>query len=203
MPTPKTEQRRAETKARLQQAMLERLAGSSFQELRIEDIADAAGLSRSAFYFYYPDKRALLMDAAAETSNALFQQADRWWHGEGEPAELIREALAGVAELWEANQELLCTAVEVATYDAQVEAFWRGLVGRFVTATAEHIAREQRDGVVDPGLEPRSTAEILTWGVERNLYLLSTDPNDRRPAELVIPTTELWLRAMYRRSGAS
>lgn len=194
----RTYRRREETKTRLQRSLLDWLSSSSFQELRIEDIAETAGLSRSAFYFYYPDKRSLLMEAAAGVSDALFEQADRWWHGEGEPEELITEALTGVAELWGENRELLCTAVEVSTYDDGVRDFWRGLIGGFIDATAEHIAREQKSGEIDPGLDAALTAEVLIWGVQHNLYVLCTTAG-RRVTDLVEPTTSIWMRAMYRR----
>ena len=151
--SPKTLKRREETKARLREALLKHLDHSSFRDLRIEDVAESAGLSRSAFYFYYPDKQALLMEAAAGASAALFAEGERWWHGEGEPEELIRAALTGVSSTWGENEIVLCTAFEVSTYDPEMNEFWRQLVGGFVTATAEHIAREQEAGVVDRGID--------------------------------------------------
>jgi AcrR family transcriptional regulator len=192
--------RRAETKARLKKALLERVTDSSFHELRIEDIAESAGLSRSAFYFYYPDKRALLMDAAAGVSDALYEQADRWWHGAGEPEELVAGALTRIARLWHDNRELLRTSVEVSTYDEDVRGFWRGHVARFIRATAEHITREQKAGAIDRSLDPDRTAEVLVWGTEQNLYVLCTTPG-REPEELVGAMTEIWIRTLYAVAG--
>jgi len=176
--------------------MLELLAGTSFRDLRVEDVAESAGLSRSAFYFYYPDKQALLIDATEVVSGALFEQAARWWHGRGEPAELITEALEGVAGLWVENEALLRTTIEVATYDEQMRGFWHRLVGRFVEATAEHIEREQTEGVIDSRIDPWGTAETLIWGAERSLYILATI--GERPADEVVDSTAaVWLRAIY------
>jgi AcrR family transcriptional regulator len=192
----RTNRRRAEVKARLQEAMLELLAQRSFRDLRIEDVTESAGLSRSAFYFYYTDKQALLIDATEVVSGALFEQAERWWHGQGEPAELITEALEGVAGLWVENEALLRTTIEVATYDERMRRFWHELVGRFVEATAEHIEREQADGVIDPRIDPRGTAETLIWGAERSLYILTTV--GERPADEVVDSiAAVWLRAIY------
>ena len=61
-------------------------------------------------------------------SEGLYEQADRWWHGDGPPEELVRGALTDVAREWTENEVLLRTATEVSTYDEAVRNFWRGLV---------------------------------------------------------------------------
>jgi TetR/AcrR family transcriptional regulator, ethionamide resistance regulator len=188
--------RREEVKARLRARTLELAAQRPFQELRIEEIASAAGLSRSAFYFYYRDKHDLLIDAASEASEALYEQADRWWHGEGRSEELVRSALSGVAGLWKENEQLFRIATEVSTYDESVREFWRALVGRFVAGTAEHIRREQGVGTIAPGLDPERTAEVLIWGAERCLYVL-VSTGDRDPEVVVDALADLWLRVLY------
>ncbi|MGB3099935.1 MAG: TetR/AcrR family transcriptional regulator [Solirubrobacterales bacterium] len=194
----RTNRRRAEVKARLRTAMLELLAETSFRDLRIEDIAEAAGLSRSAFYFYYSDKQELLIEATDAMSDALFEQADRWWHGQGEPAALITEALEGVAGLWVENEVLLRTATEVSTYDERMRVFWHQLVSRFVEATAEFISREQGDRSIDLRVDPRGTAETLIWGAERSLYVFIFASTGGRPIdELVDSLAAVWLRALY------
>lgn len=192
----RTQARRDEVKARLRGSMLDLVRERPFRELKIEEVTRSAGLSRSAFYFYYRDKQDLLMDAASEASEAVFRQADRWWHGEGEPAELVREALSGVAEVWGENAELLSTAVEVSTYDPEVRVFWRGLVHRFVEATAAHITREQGAGRIDPDLDPVSTSEILIWGAERTLYVFVLT-GERSAEEIVAGLADVWMRALY------
>jgi len=194
----RTNRRRAEVKSRLLEAMLVQLADASFRDLRIEDIAEAAGLSRSAFYFYFEDKRALLMAASEAMSDALFEQANRWWSGEGEPAALITEALESVADLWVENAVLIETATEVSTYDERMRNFWRELVGRFVDATADHIKREQKVGGVDPRIDAKGTAETLIWGAERSLYVFTTT-GQRPVAEVVDSLAAVWLRAIYLR----
>ena len=42
--------------------------GRSYADLKIEEIATAAGISRTAFYFYFHDKRELLMRLTEEVS---------------------------------------------------------------------------------------------------------------------------------------
>jgi TetR/AcrR family transcriptional regulator, ethionamide resistance regulator len=193
----KTAERRAEVKARLREAMIAAVADRPFSELRVADLAERAGLSRSGFYFYYDDKRELLMESAAAATDTLFRQADAWWHGDGEPAELVREALDGVATAWWANRRVLRTAVEVSTYDPEMAAYWQGLVNRFVRATSEHIAREQATGAIDDRLDPDNAAGVLIWGAERVLYVHTADGDRSGLARQVQALRHVWLRAMY------
>lgn len=193
------EERREEVRARLRAAMLELTRDRPFAELRIEQIATAAGLSRSAFYFYYADKHELLADTIRIVTDQAFVEADRWWHGAGDPRRLVQESLGGVAELWSENAEVFRLAVEASAYDPEIRQVWVGIVDRFVGATAEYIERGQLEGTIAPELDPRSTSEALMWGAERLLYLYVAT-GDRRPEEVVGPLGRLWSRALYTRA---
>ena len=192
----RTQERRDEVKSRLREALIELTHTHSFQDLKIDDVAKAAGLSRSAFYFYYRDKRELLGETVAVVAEQLYSEADRWWQGEGDGITLIRQGIAGVARIWDENRQLMRAVLEVATYDTEVAAAWREVMNRFVDATAEQIRREQEAGVVDPSIDPVRTSEILTWGGERIFYIFLTS-GERTLEEMVDQITEPWIRAIY------
>ena len=71
----KKERRRGEVKARLRRSLHGLAADHSFVELRVSDITSSAGLSRSAFYFYYEDKRDLLIETFKEVAETLFDRS--------------------------------------------------------------------------------------------------------------------------------
>ena len=183
-------------KARLRGGLLAVLETTSFRDLRIESIAEAAGLSRSAFYFYYRDKRDILMDAAAGVTEALYMEADRWWHGEGGPDEIVRGALGDVSRHWAENEVLLRTVTEVSTYDRGVGRFYSDMVGRFVAATADHIQREQEAGRISASIDPIRTSEQMIWGAERSLYIFALT-GERTTEEVVKAVGDYWLLALY------
>lgn len=183
-------------RAQLVEAMADLAGGASFRSLTVDDIARRAGLSRSAFYFYFQDKHELLTAAAAEVVEDLYAEADRWWHGRGEPEALIREALAGVAGLYERHRRLIGVAVEVSTYDAEVGAVWRALVNRFVDATSEHLRGEQAAGRVAAGLDLHATAESLVWMTERCLWLFLAS-GERSADDLVRQLAPIWMAVTY------
>ncbi|MGI8585110.1 MAG: TetR/AcrR family transcriptional regulator [Thermoleophilaceae bacterium] len=188
-------QRREDVRAKLVEAIGELAAESAFRDLTVDVIARRAGLSRSAFYFYFRDKHDLLIAAAAEVADDLYVEADCWWHGQGEPGALVREALTGVASVYARHGRLLGLAVEVSTYDPDVRAFWRSLVERFVDATAEHLERERVAGRVG-SLDPRGTAESLVWMAERCFWLFLAS-SERSVAEVVDQLAAVWMAAIY------
>lgn len=189
-------QRREDVRAEVIKAMTELVEAAPFRDLTVDEIARRAGLSRSAFYFYFRDKQDLLMAAAAEVSEDLYSEADQWWHGEGRPELLVRAALTGVASVYVSHGRLLGVAVEVSTYDEEVGAFWRALIERFIAATADHLRREQVAGRVRGELDPRATAESLVWMAERLcwVYLRS---GERSIDEVVDQLCVTWMAALY------
>jgi len=192
----RTRERRDEVKARLREALIELTKERSFQDLKIDDIAKTAGLSRSAFYFYYRDKRDLLGEAIAVVAEQLYAEADRWWQGEGEGIELIEQGIAGVAQIWADNPQLMRAVLEVASYDEEVRTAWREVMDRFVEATAEQIRREQKAGNSDPAIDAVATSEILTWGGERMFYMFLTS-GERSLEEVLDHLVGSWVRAIY------
>src|SRR3954471_10196221 len=160
--------KRAQVQADVLRATEELLAGgSSYADLNVERIATAAGISRTAFYFYFRDKRDLLMRLAGDVTELLYAQADIWFSGEGDdPEREIREALTRIAELYREHGTLIRAIVEVSTYEEDIATFWRGLLNQFVDATARRIEAE---GTVLPS-SARATAFALTWMVERTYY---------------------------------
>src|SRR5215210_7214353 len=125
--------------------------GSSFADLNVERIAKAAGISRTAFYFYFADKRDLLMRLAADVTEQLYAQADIWFSGDGDPEDEIREALTRIAELYAEHGVLIRAIVEVSTYEEDIATFWRGLLDQFIEATARRIEAEQGGATPAPG----------------------------------------------------
>lgn len=199
---PGTHERRDEVKARLREALIELSHERSFQDIKIDEVAKAAGLSRSAFYFYYRDKRDLLEESIAVVAEQLYAEADRWWQGEGDGIELIKQGIAGVAQIWADNAHLMRAVLEVATYDDEVGAAWRQVMDRFVDATAEQIRREQAAGNSDPGLDPVATSELLTWGGERMFYIFLTS-GERTLDEVLDHLVGAWVQAIYGPSSAT
>ena len=172
------------------EALLEE--GSSFTELSVERIATRAGISRTSFYFYFRDKRELLMRLTEEVSDVLYRQADGWWSGEGDGAAELDRALREILGTYREHAALLRAVVETAAYDEPVGNFWRALMGRFIEATRARLEREQVTG-----LPAEETAFALVWMTERACYQQLVRERDVEDEALVAAVTGIWRRAVY------
>jgi AcrR family transcriptional regulator len=191
--TPKREAVQAEVLRATEQLLAE---GNSWAELGVERIATTAGISRTAFYFYFSDKRDLLLRLTEDVNEQLYHAADRWWSGEAEEEAEIREALVEIADLYDEHMALLKVIVEVSTYDEDVAKHWRGLIGRFVEATRQRIEDEQRAGK-SPAFPAAATAFGLVWMCERTLYeLMVQDPPFTRD-ETIDALVRIFMRSVY------
>lgn len=198
-PVAPTEKRQA-VEAAVLRAMEELLGeGAPYATLSVERIARRAGISRTAFYFYFADKRELLMRLASELADELYREADAWWSGAGDGPEQLTAALRKIAALYRAHGSLVCAIVELSTYDEVVGPFWRALVGRFVDASAVRIAAEVEDGRATAAAAPaaEATAFALVWMTERALHQMLVQPGSVADEELVEALARIWIATVY------
>jgi AcrR family transcriptional regulator len=195
--TPGRRRSRQEVEADVRASLLRLLGeGKPFKDLTVDELARAAGLSRTAFYFYFPGKTQVLMATLADVTEALYTEAARWWHGTGPPEQLVRVALEGIVDVFQRHAALLRTSHEVMTYDPEFAAFYNDRVmGRFVSATVEALDRERRSGRLR-AMDSEAVAEVLVWMVERCNNILIGD-HGRSPEQIVEAYTTIWVHALY------
>jgi TetR/AcrR family transcriptional regulator, ethionamide resistance regulator len=197
-PESPTEKRQA-IEAAVLRAMEDLLGeGATYATLSVERIARRAGISRTAFYFYFADKRELLMRLATKLSDELYREADAWWSGAGDGPEQLRTALAKIAVLYRAHGPLACAIVELSTYDEVVGPFWHALVGRFMESSAARIAAEVAAGSSSVP-SAHATAFALVWMTERTLHQMIVQEGRVSDDELVEALAGVWLATVYGR----
>jgi AcrR family transcriptional regulator len=165
--------------------------GHSYADLTVERIAEAAGRTRTAFYFYFRDKRELLMRLTEQVAEQPFKEADRWWSGERGQADLEqalpRPPLAAAPRV--CGKYLGC----LSTYDEEVGGFWRAVIGRFIDATQSRLVAE---GESERGAA-QAKAFVLVWGTERACYQQLARGGSLDDGELIGALVEVWERAVY------
>src|SRR3954454_7499298 len=179
-----TEKRAAIEAAVLQATEALLTEGRSYADLRIEEIATRAGISRTAFYFYFRDKRELLMRLTEDVAEVLYAEADVWWSGEGDGRASLETALRSVIGHYRDHHVLLRAVVEASAYDEVVAGFWRALMGRFVEASRERIGSE-------------SVAFSLTWMTERACYQRLVQGLPLDDEEFLAGLIHVWTAAVY------
>lgn len=166
--------------------------GSPFADLSVGRIAEHAGRTRTAFYFYFRDKRDLLATIMRRVAGTLFDQAAVWWSGTGGPGDL-RVAMQNVVRIYDEHGPVMGAVVEASTYDVDIRRLWHEIINRFIDATQDRIVAD--GGTKD---EARTTAYMLVWMTERVCYLRVIEPDDMDVVKLVEGLYEVWTKAIYR-----
>ena len=171
--------------------------GVSYTDLNIERIATRAGISRTAFYFYFRDKRELLLRLTEDVTDELYRQGDIWFSGVGEPRAEVGAALANIGGLYREHGAVLGAIVQAAATDHEVALFWHAIVDRFVDATARRIETLRADGDTVVTEDPRASAFALCWMIERafNQQIVLHEPIAHDA--LVEALTGIFVRAVY------
>jgi len=77
------------------------LAARPLASIGVDEIAMAAGISRSSFYFYFASREALLRALGEQADHEVLTSAERWLNRTHEPPEeVITRALADNLALW-------------------------------------------------------------------------------------------------------
>lgn len=170
--------------------------GYTFSELGVEKIARRAGISRTAFYFYFADKRELLIRLTEDVNALILEQANLWWEFEGAPVERVRQALSSAFEIHRNHATLQRAVAEASTYDELIAEHRRRLVTRVAEVTERHIAMENEAGRTSCP-DPRATALALTWMTDGAFLQMETWPGGPGEDELIDALASIWARAIY------
>lgn len=183
--------RRRETELAFLRATEELLGeGASFADLNVSRIAERANRTRTAFYAHFEDRRDLLVRLVDELGDELDATAAAHWDGPVDLA-VIRGVVTEALRIFRAHETLVRAIVEASGYDDEIRAFWRTMVGRFVTAAEERLRRDGRRPQ-----DARATALSLVWMTERTAYQqLGGDPPVPDRA-IIAALADIWDRAL-------
>jgi TetR/AcrR family transcriptional regulator, ethionamide resistance regulator len=193
------EQRRELMERRLLDAT-ERLMreGASFTELSVDRLSSGAGISRASFYIYFEDKGHLLRRLAGQVFGDLATGAQRWWGvaGRHDPDD-VRAAMTNIIAGYRRHQAVLIALNEMAAYDPATAETYRDLLTGISQQLTRVIESGQDDGSIRLALPAATTANALTWMVERACHQnLPAQPPDY-DYELAATLAEIVWGALY------
>jgi AcrR family transcriptional regulator len=190
------------TEQRLLEEAEARLADRPLVSIGIDELAQAAGISRSSFYFYFASREALLRTLGERAQDEMFASAEIWLSRTDEPpAEAMTRSLADNLALWRRHGPVLRALYDARNGEPETRALWRMIARRYVEATAAQIGRERDAGLAPPAPpEAGQLAAILTGMNLRAFYDASrSSASPRRDHDLVQALATVWLRSVYGR----
>jgi AcrR family transcriptional regulator len=168
-------------------------------QISVDALARGAGISRSAFYFYFPSKAAVVLslverlvdEAAAARDEALRSDAetgpDSW-----------RGSIAIFYEIFGAHRAVIEAAVELSATDPEAQQLWAEVMEGWVQHVAERIDSERAGGVAPAGVPARELAIALVQMNERALRSVFTgDQPAIAESEAIDVLAHVWVSAIY------
>jgi AcrR family transcriptional regulator len=178
----------------------ERLLGErSLAEISVDDLAQGAGISRSAFYFYFPSKDAVvltLVDRVVEQASAARDRALE--HQAGDPAGVWREGIESFYEVFGAHRPVIRAVTDLGASNPEARALWSTAIDGWVSNVTELIEAERARGAAPEGIAARDLATALVQMNERVLHAIFIEET---PAvgerEAIATLTHVWRTAIY------
>jgi TetR/AcrR family transcriptional regulator, ethionamide resistance regulator len=171
------------------------LRESSLDSINIADISRRAGVTRSAFYFYFENKAtavAALMEEMYDESLAAAEALT----GGGTPAENIEAMVRALFSTWDKHEHLFRASLDARASSATVRELWDSDRESFVPVVASMIESERASGAAPPGSDATALASVLLELNDRMLERLALGGKLGRE-QLVEAVVAIWLHTIY------
>jgi AcrR family transcriptional regulator len=143
-------------------ATRELAARKSMAAITIDDIAAAAGISRTSFYFYFSSKQAVLARLMEQVDDR-FLQTHLWHAADGPSPAILRAQLAAAARLWREVGPIMDCTLHGGYGESYppLEEFVARIQHRFITGLAVKLERDQAAGLGPAGIDPLTLARLI------------------------------------------
>lgn len=188
--------RRERTRRRILDTAFALLEDRRWHEITLEQVMAEAGLTRTAFYRYFPSRETLLVGLLEELAVQLEDLPSEWQQGTGDPIPELRRAVAALTALYTRVGRLLNAVAEAATHDDQIRGLYMGLADRLVASVAARIAAEVEAGRSEVE-DPVEVARALIWMNEGYLQAqFGREPlgDHARAADAL---SDVWIATVY------
>ena len=175
----------------------ERLAeGRALDEINIADLSRSAGVTRSAFYFYFENKAAAVAALHDEMYAEGFDAAGVL-DGDGTVADRIESAIRAIVTGWSRRTHLYAAILDARAASPAVRDQWEDYQQSYVDVVADLIEAEGVTGAAPAGPDAREIALALLDLNDRTLERVVRTP-DRLDAEAHLDAVvHVWLTSIY------
>jgi len=142
------------------------LGSSAYRDLKVVDIARAAGTSPATFYQYFPDVEAAVLVLAAELAEHGSDELRGLIEGQDwddDPTSVARGVADGYLDFWEAHWSLI-RVVDLAALegDERFRDLRTWLLNGANQAMDDMVRRKIAQGVLPAAARPAAVAGVLT-----------------------------------------
>ena len=184
------------TRAAILDAALEFIWSHPFRDMTVDSLMTSIGLSRSAFYQYFNDLHDLMESLLGMLRDEVFDVAQPWFTGVGDPVALLNESLAGVVGFGYQRGTIMRAIDDAAATDKRLEKAWLQFFGQFDDAVTIRIEADQEQGLA-PDFPARPVATALNI-LDAYLLINAFGQRPRKQQQPVrVALARIWISTLY------
>jgi AcrR family transcriptional regulator len=152
------------------------LAQKGYDAMTVGDLAQGAGITRGALYFYFGSRQEVVTALVARTVEHLWERSRATAETE-EPRQAITAAMQRTVELWNEHGLVMRTAIDLSLTVPEIGELWSRTADLFTKAITAVLERAG----VQAGPEPdqaSAMARALCWMIERTFYHASQESRE-------------------------
>lgn len=189
-------QRGDQRRSALLEALDEALHDQSLESINVADISSRAGVSRSAFYFYFENKAYAVAALMAEMYDEAFAAGHILVGQEGTPAWRIEQSITALFDALERHVHVYRAMLEARGTNQSVRELWESDRESFVAPVAGMIRAERAAGNAPEGADATALASVLLELNDRALERLAVGARIPRKKHIEA-LVQVWLRSIY------
>jgi TetR/AcrR family transcriptional regulator, ethionamide resistance regulator len=189
-----------ERRSALLEALEDHLRESSLDDINIADISQRAGVTRSAFYFYFENKAAAVA-ALYEEMYAEGLDAAEVLGGAGTVRDRIASAIDAIFHGWAQRTHLYRAILDARAASPAVRDQWDALQQSYVDVVAALITSEREVGSAPDGPDAHALATALLDLNDRTLGRVVHAPAGFDVDEHLESVVHVWMASIYGRTA--
>jgi TetR/AcrR family transcriptional regulator, ethionamide resistance regulator len=190
------QQRGDQRRSALLEALDSALHDQSLESINVADISSRAGVSRSAFYFYFENKAYAVAALMAEMYDEAFAAGHVLVSQEGTPRWRIEQSITALFDAAERHAHLYRAMLDARGTNQSVRELWESDRESFVPAVAGMIRAERAAGNAPDGADATALASVLLELNDRALERLIVGSQIPRRKH-IDALAQVWLRSIY------
>ncbi|MCX4417322.1 TetR/AcrR family transcriptional regulator [Streptomyces sp. NPDC053741] len=152
------------------------LAQKGYDAMTVGDVAQGAGITRGALYFYFGSKQEVVTALVARTVEHLWERS-RATAQTDEPRQAIAAAMQRTVELWNEHGLVMRTAIDLSLTVPEIGELWKHTADLFVEAITSVLERAGIQAGTRPD-QASAMARALCWMIERTFYHASQESRE-------------------------
>lgn len=187
-----------QTRRRLLEVLEDLLHEQPLDQVSVNDVAAAAGMRRTGFYFYFSSKEVAVATLLDELYDETFAGAADFLTHSRDRRKALRDAFDHMWKLWCQHRALMLAVLDARDKDREAAGIWESWLGRFVAPVAAFIEGDRASGLAPEGPPADMLLTLLlAMNVDCLQRMLRAETSADDADAQIDALTTVWIRSIY------